>query len=124
MMNDRVNQVITRFKGGMSCSQSILSTYGPLYGLSQDDAVKVARGFGGGMARLSEACGAVTGSFMALGLVCPGTDKQAKEDTCFCLIGARTVQRLLIAAKQFYRSNEKGRPVGRPELCSSNLICR
>ena len=81
MVNERVNQAVSRFEGGMSCSQAILSTYGPVYGLSLEDAVRVARSFGGGMARLSQTCGAVTGAFMAIGLTCPGSDKQAKEDT-------------------------------------------
>jgi len=81
VVNEQVNQAISRFEGGMSCSQAILSTYGPLYGLSKEDAVRVSRGFGGGMARLSETCGAVTGAFMTIGLVYPGSDKQVREDT-------------------------------------------
>ena len=81
MTKDRVEQAVTLFSGGLACSQAILATYGPLYDFSYDDAIRVARGFGGGMGRLSETCGAVTGSFMVLGLKYTGSDKQVKEDT-------------------------------------------
>ncbi|MDR3591079.1 MAG: C-GCAxxG-C-C family protein [Negativicutes bacterium] len=81
MNNERVSQAISRFEGGMSCSQAVLSTYGPCFGLCQEDALRVARGFGGGMARLSQTCGAVTGAFMTIGLTLPGSGKEAKDDT-------------------------------------------
>ena len=80
MENDRVEQAVALFTGGMACSQAILATYGPLFGFDRDEAIRIARGFGGGMGRLSETCGAVTGSFMAISLKFDGTDKQTKED--------------------------------------------
>ncbi|VBB08131.1 cgcaxxgcc motif [Lucifera butyrica] len=81
MKSDRIDQAVSSFKNGLSCSQAILSTYGPLFGINQDDAIRIARGFGGGMARLSETCGAVTGAFMVIGIKSPGADKQVKEET-------------------------------------------
>ena len=80
MENDRVEQAVALFTGGMACSQAILATYGPLFGFDSDEAIRIARGFGGGMGRLSETCGAVTGAFMAISLKFDGTDKQTKED--------------------------------------------
>ena len=80
MDNDRVEQAVALFTGGMACSQAILATYGPLFGFDRDEAIRIARGFGGGMGRLSETCGAVTGAFMAISLKFDGTDKQTKED--------------------------------------------
>ncbi|MHC4568139.1 MAG: C-GCAxxG-C-C family protein [Planctomycetota bacterium] len=50
-----------------NCSQAIVRTYGPDYGLSALDAVRVSCGFGGGMRR-GDMCGAVTGALMILGL--------------------------------------------------------
>ncbi len=81
MTNDRVELAVELFSGGLACSQAILAVYGPLFGFDRDDAIRVARGFGGGMGRLSETCGAVTGAFMAISLKFDGTDKQTKEDT-------------------------------------------
>ena len=80
MENNRVEQAVALFTGGMACSQAILATYGPLFGFDRDEAIRIARGFGGGMGRLSETCGAVTGAFMAISLKFDGIDKQTKED--------------------------------------------
>lgn len=55
------------FQEGCACSQAILVTYGDCPDLSRKAAMQIASGFAGGM-RLGETCGAVTGSFMVLGL--------------------------------------------------------
>jgi len=81
---NRIEQAIDCFGQGFSCSQAILSTYGPELGLDREKALKVAGGFGGGMARMAETCGAVTGAFMVIGLKYGMTrleDKEAKEKT-------------------------------------------
>ncbi len=62
---DRVETALSRFQEGFSCSQAILSTYGEEVGLARSLGLKLAAGFGGGMA---ETCGAVTGAFMVVGL--------------------------------------------------------
>ena len=55
------------FRDGCACSQAILLVYGQPLGLSRKTALQVAAGFAGGM-RLGDACGAVTGALMVLGL--------------------------------------------------------
>ena len=64
----RVEQAGSCYDEGFVCSQAILSTYGSLYGLERENALKIADAFGGGMARMGETCGAVTGAFMVMGL--------------------------------------------------------
>jgi C_GCAxxG_C_C family probable redox protein len=74
----------TRFCDGFSCSQAILSTYGPRYGLEEEQALRLASGLGGGMGRMGRTCGAVTGAFLVIGLDQGATstsDKAAKERT-------------------------------------------
>jgi len=56
------------FRNGVNCSQAILSTYGPRYGLDEKTSIRIALGFGAGMGRLGATCGAVTGAFMVLSL--------------------------------------------------------
>lgn len=77
----RIEDALACFKEGYSCSQAVFSAFAPSLGLDRDAALKTASGFGGGMGRLAETCGAVTGAFMVLGLkfgsVTPG--QQAKE---------------------------------------------
>ncbi|MHA1912935.1 MAG: C-GCAxxG-C-C family protein [Promethearchaeota archaeon] len=64
----KVEQALGSFADGLSCSQSILSTFGPQLGLSRELALKIATGFGGGISRLGGVCGAVSGAVMAIGL--------------------------------------------------------
>lgn len=77
-----VEEALTRFKEGLTCSQAILITYGKQYGVNENTAKMIARSFGGGMARTCQTCGAVTGAYMVLGLR-NGQDneKEAKEKT-------------------------------------------
>ncbi|MFC2169002.1 C-GCAxxG-C-C family protein [Acidobacteriota bacterium] len=56
------------FNDGFTCSQALLSIYGPQFGLDQKIALKLATPFGAGMGRMAKTCGAVTGAFMVLGL--------------------------------------------------------
>ena len=64
---NRVEEAVDCFCRGAACSQAVLGTYGPLFGLEREQAIKLASGFAGGM-RLGQTCGAVTGAFMVLGL--------------------------------------------------------
>jgi len=63
-----IEKAISLFNQGYNCSQSILATYGPQFGLDENSAFKIACGFGGGMAQQGNTCGAVSGAFMVLGL--------------------------------------------------------
>ena len=63
----RPEQAVAIFAEGFNCSQAVFSTYGPLYGIDEQQALKIATGFGAGMARMEEVCGAVTGAIMAIG---------------------------------------------------------
>jgi len=56
------------FKGNCNCSQSVFAAFAPQLSLSQELALKIASPFGGGMAHMDEACGAVTGGLMVIGL--------------------------------------------------------
>jgi len=56
------------FQEGFSCSQAVFTPFAEDFGLDRATALKISQAFGGGMAHLGEACGAVTGAFMAIGL--------------------------------------------------------
>ncbi len=68
-MSKKSNEALERFKGGYFCSQAVLSVFCEELGMDPQTALKVSSGFGGGMGRMGEVCGAVTGAFMVLGLV-------------------------------------------------------
>lgn len=50
-----------------NCSQTVFSLFADELGLDEKTALKIASGFGGGMA-CAETCGAVTGSYMVIGM--------------------------------------------------------
>ena len=57
------------FKRGYNCAQSVLLAFGDLTGLEEDTALRLSSSFGGGLGRLREVCGAVSGGAMVLGLL-------------------------------------------------------
>lgn len=56
------------FKAGYNCSQAILGAFCEEYGMDFETAMKMSVSFGGGMGRMREVCGTVSGMFMVLGL--------------------------------------------------------
>ena len=65
---NRTEQAVHYFEQGYLCSQSILATFAPQSGFDQETAFRIAAGFGAGMGRMGEVCGALTGAFMVIGL--------------------------------------------------------
>ena len=77
---NRVDRAVALFQEGFLCSQAILSVYGEGLGLEKETALKLAAGFGGGMARCGQTCGAVTGALMVIGLAYGHVAAQAKAE--------------------------------------------
>jgi C_GCAxxG_C_C family probable redox protein len=77
-IESRVSTAITFFEEGYNCSQSVFMAYSDMYGIEPEIAAKLATSFGGGMGRLREVCGAVSGMFLILGLQYPFSDTKDK----------------------------------------------
>ena len=56
------------FMEGYNCAQAVLMAFDDVTGLDKDTAAKIASSFGGGLGRMREVCGAVSGAAMVLGL--------------------------------------------------------
>lgn len=56
------------FLSGCNCSQSVFCAFAGDYGLDGEAARKVACGLGGGIGRMREVCGAVSGAALVFGL--------------------------------------------------------
>lgn len=56
------------FLEGYNCSQSVFGAFADELGIDFETAMRLASSFGGGMGRMREVCGAVSGMFMAAGL--------------------------------------------------------
>jgi C_GCAxxG_C_C family probable redox protein len=53
---------------GYGCAQSVLCAFNEDYGLDEETALRISTGFGSGMGRLCEICGALAGGCMVIGL--------------------------------------------------------
>ena len=57
------------FLQGYNCAQSVVVAFCDVTGLEPDFSARMASSFGGGMGRMREVCGAVSGMLMVAGLV-------------------------------------------------------
>jgi C_GCAxxG_C_C family probable redox protein len=88
-MSERSEKAVSCFEN-FNCAQSVIATCGPEIGLDRESALRVAGGFGGGMGRLGEVCGAVTGAFMVIGLKHgksrPEDDENETKEKAYALV--------------------------------------
>ena len=71
---NRADKAKELFEGGCNCCQAVFCAFLDETKLTKDDAMRLSAGFGGGMGRLREVCGAVSGMIMVL------SDKSASAD--------------------------------------------
>lgn len=57
------------FLQGYNCAQSVLLAFEDVTGLDRSTALRLSSSFGGGLARMREVCGAVSGMAMVAGLL-------------------------------------------------------
>lgn len=73
--SEKVKEALERFSGPFNCFQSVILPWAEELGLTPQNLAPLGAGFGGGMGRLQEACGAFTGGVMVLGALF-GSDKE------------------------------------------------
>lgn len=93
------------FKEGFNCSQSVFLAFEDMYKMDPKTALMLSSSFGGGMGRLREVCGAVSGMFMVAGVLYGYDDPKDYE--------AKKVhyERIQQLAKEF-------------ELRNGSIVCR
>lgn len=87
-MQNHSEKAARLFVEGYNCSQAVLVAFAEDCGLEKDIAAKLASSFGGGMGRMREVCGAVSGMFMVAGLLegYDNSDGKEKKDKHYKLI--------------------------------------
>ena len=75
---DKKEASLQTFNKGFNCAQSVLTPFVQDWGLDLNMVMRLSSGFGAGMGRMQQTCGAVTGAFMVLGLKY-GSDNYAIE---------------------------------------------
>jgi C_GCAxxG_C_C family probable redox protein len=83
-MKTRSDVAVKKFLAGYNCAQAVLYAFCDELRFDQDMALKLACGFGAGMARRQEVCGAIAGGILAIGLKHgrgEGQDRAPTEET-------------------------------------------
>lgn len=93
------------FLDGYNCSQAVFASFSDITGIKFETAVKISSSFGGGMGRMREVCGTVSGMFMVAGAVYGYSDPKNSK------IKSEHYERIQELAKEF--KNENG-----------SIICR
>lgn len=75
-MDNYGEKAVALFATGLNCAQSVYCAFAEDFGMDAETAAKVSSGLGGGVGRLREVCGAVTGATLVLGMKY-GPDKTA-----------------------------------------------
>jgi len=81
---ERSQKALDYYSKGFNCSQSVIASFADILNIDEEIALRMASGFGGGMGRMQETCGAVTGAFMVIGFLrgkYKDGDYEAKELT-------------------------------------------
>lgn len=68
-ITEREKRALQIFAEGHNCAQAVLMAYGDLVGLDEHQAGLIAAGFGGGMGRLRDNCGAFSSVVMLCGMM-------------------------------------------------------
>lgn len=81
---ERSQKALDYYSKGFNCSQSVIASFADILNVDEEIALRMASGFGGGMGRMQQTCGAVTGAFMVIGFLrgkYKDGDNEAKELT-------------------------------------------
>jgi C_GCAxxG_C_C family probable redox protein len=124
---DPVVRAEALFARGVSCAPAVLAAFAPGLGLDAETAARLASTFGGGIAGTGNACGAITGALMAIGLARgPGTapDAARKADATAeakALLAAFTARHGSIACRDLL-GVDLGTPEGRARAAEAGLF--
>ncbi len=92
------------FLKGYNCSQSVVAAFAPQLGLTEETALRLSAGFGAGIGRMREVCGAFCGVVTVLSMVYADPTEPKDKSRMYALVQQ--------AAEQ-YRSRNGG-----------SIICR
>ena len=79
ILEERVEKARDLFRQGYNCSQSVFLAYNDLLGVESTLAATISGPLGGGMGRLREVCGAVSGMSLIAGFLAPCPDPAARQ---------------------------------------------
>lgn len=76
----RREKAMALFEEGYNCAQAVFLAFSDLHGMDERTAAALSSSFGGGMGRLREVCGVLSGMFMTIGILYGYEDPKAREE--------------------------------------------
>ena len=80
-MGSYSDKAVQLFKEGYNCAQAVFAAFADKYGIDRETALRLSASFGGGMGRMREVCGTVSGMMLVSGLetgAVEGSDREGK----------------------------------------------
>lgn len=68
-MTPHEKKAVELFRAGCNCSQAVFTAFSDVTGIDERTALRMSSSFGGGLGRLREVCGAVSGMSLAAGVL-------------------------------------------------------
>lgn len=96
-LEERVQKAVDLFMNGYGCCQSVVAAFADLYGFTEEQALLIGAGFGGGVGRMRMICGAVSGIVTLVGMKDGQTRGDDREGKAHCY---KVVQELLAKSKE------------------------
>jgi len=115
-MSEKTERATQLHEQGYGCAQAVLTSYASDFGLDESLALKLATGFGSGMGRMCEVCGALTGAFMVIGL------KYGKEKSDGTRYGTETETTYRLVSDLAGKFQERNGSIYCRELIGHNLM--
>jgi C_GCAxxG_C_C family probable redox protein len=115
-MSEKTERAKQLHEQGYGCAQAVLTAFADDFGLEESLSLKLATGFGSGMGRMCEVCGALTGAFMVIGL------KYGKEKSDGTRYGTETETTYRLVADLARKFQDKNGSIYCRELIGYNLM--
>lgn len=98
-MSKHSDRAVELFRQGYNCSQAVFAAFCDEFGMDEKTALKASAGLGGGVGRLREVCGTITGAAMVAGMIYGAADAQDRESK------AKTYAVVQQIAREFQKNN-------------------
>lgn len=79
-VDERVERARSYFTSGYNCAQAVAMAFDDVMGMDTTTIARIAAPFGGGMGRMREVCGTVSGMSLVAGSISPSVDPKNMEE--------------------------------------------
>lgn len=76
----RKETAMKNFYEGYNCTQAVILAFSDLIPMDKNNLLRMVSPMGGGMGRLREVCGGVSGMFLVLGMIYGYSDPKARDE--------------------------------------------